>query len=644
MHWWQLVWSITCCVVVIFLPGLSIAAALRLRGLWLAGAGAALGVSVITTSTAIAAAIGAVWSLWVVLGLTAVLALIAALLTRSIPFLRPRHSDAVNSRWSSTLGVALGAFLLTVRLASAIPAPDAFAQVGDNVFHLNAVRSILDSGIASPFGFGGFGDPSAAIDFYPTGWHAISALVVGVSGASIPTATNAVLVVFTCLIWPLGAVLLTRTLFGTQPVLLIAAGALSAGFALYPFYLLPYLGTFPLVAGIALLPIGLAAICACCGIGAGNIRRVAAGTVAAGSVPAIALTHPSVIVMLAVLALPPVIAAALRTARKGHERGRLVLLLGALAVAAVLAMIVFVRPHIEQPAAWRSTIPQAIGEVLTQSYASSILPLVTAAFTTIGIVLSIKRGRAGDGVAVGMWAIVGFLYISAAGDNEFLRIVMSGPWYSDATRIAAFAPAVIIPLAAVGVQSAWIWIAQLLRTSGLHRFDLVTRSLALLILCTLLVQSPGVRRTDSWMNAVYTPTDNPIQALLAVSPDDRAVLSQIEQIVPRDEVIAGSPRDGSSLAYALTGRPVLVGHLLAPISPEKRAFLDGFASATTGDAACEAARDLEVKWVLEFHKENPSPILRPQPGLENLDDSPNVELAFRSGSSSLYKVVGCGVG
>ena len=120
------------------------------------------------------------------------------------------------------------------------------------------------------------------------------------------------------------------------------------------------------------------------------------------------------------------------------------------------------------------------------------------------------------------------------------------------------------------------------------------------------------------------------------------MFDRLGEVVPKDELIANNSWDGSGFAYALTGRRVLNPHQLSTLTPQAEAFLNGFAGARPNSPSCRAADTLDLKWVLDFAA--PAGLgygAQQFDGLQNLDNSENVELVERIGTASLYRIVGC---
>ncbi|MHC3000394.1 hypothetical protein OB08_15115 [Microbacterium sp. HJ5] len=546
------------------------------------------------------------------------------------------------------VAVGLGAILLLVRVGFAMDAPDAFAQAFDNVFHLNAVRWILDTADASPANVARLSAPSGG-SMYPSAWHAIGALVVQVSGVSIPIASNAALIVFGCVAWPAGIVVLSRALFGGSRSLLVSAGALAAAFGPFPLALVAYLGTYPLVLAVSMLPVVLAAT-----VEVGQFRLSSLGPacgwiVVALSVPALLLAHPSVLVAVPVLAFPVAVSVAGRmwTSKESDRRRRLAILGVTVYVAATMALLVYVRPSADSLSEARGTAGQGIGEAITSTVGGQPLSIGAALLVILGVVLALRaplhRGR----VAAGMWVVGAALYAITAGAPEFWRLLLSGPWYTDAMRVGTIVSATCVPVAAYAAASVWRLIGLRVARTSLRQRSWVrpliaaASSLLLVIICN----GPGAWAVAERAHAVFVPVDDALTAVVSLSEDERELLEKVEAIVPDGELIGNNPWDGSALAYALTGRPVLFPHMIAVRGQPGLDFRDGFSSAGSDDPACIATRDLSIRWVLDLASDTGSLPNTPRfEGLEDLASSPNVELEARVGDATLYRIIGCEVG
>jgi hypothetical protein len=143
-------------------------------------------------------------------------------------------------------------------------------------------------------------------------------------------------------------------------------------------------------------------------------------------------------------------------------------------------------------------------------------------------------------------------------------------------------------------------------------------------------------------------TEHRASALFALTPDARlldsdeaALISRIPDHVDEDEAIAGSPWTGTSVAYALTGRHVLMPHIQMEISDTLQTVNDELAEAQPGSDVCDAVAALDVGFVLDFGDKEVHGAHHQFPGLTGLENSDAVRLADQQGHARLYEVVGC---
>lgn len=637
------------CALLLIVPGLVIALALRLRGLWLAVATPALSITAIAAAALVAPMVGLAWSVLVVLAVAAAATVVLWLLTRFVPVLRGRAaSRPVSPAWPIFVAVGAAALLIGLQLVRVISAPDDISQSYDNVFHLNAVRWALDTQSASPLMIGRMTQPTGTLPFYPSAWHGLVALIVQLTGTSIPAAVNAVTFVVACLVWPIGVLLVTRTLGGTRTSLIISAGVLAAAFPTFPLLLLNYGVLYPMFLAYAVLPVALACLIALLHpeqVRGRFLSRWAALLLLAGIVPGMAVAHPGSFVALLAFSLPIVVVAAVRAFRSGGGRRRNWIVGGALGAYALLGIVALqlLRP----PAAaisWQATesLGQAFGEVLTASVYFMPPAIVAGVFALLGIVVAARRRRTSDWIMLGIWVVALILYvIVAASPSQTLRLLVTGPFYNNIPRLAALYPLATIPLAAVG--ASWVWRATALwwRRRRALPSQVVRRIAAAVAVVALAVTTQGwaIREAIYQASGVYAYNDDSWM----LTPDEMEMFDVIRDVVPEGDLIAGNPWTGTGLVYAFTGRPALTPHLLMEQNDLIDKFMNGFAEADSADAACDAARELDVRWVLDFGPQQINNGDVEFPGLVDLTVSDNVELVEQVGDAALYRVVGCDV-
>lgn len=234
--WIDLLLALGTLGLLLFVPGYLIARALGLRGLWAVAVSGPASVTVVVIASIVAPLMGLTWGVLPVALVTALLLLVVVglrmLFWRGLSL---GTADEVLRPWARAATVAAPLVIL-VQVLLMIASPDHISQTFDNIFHLNAVRYILDTGNASPFWVSSLTSAESGVlpTFYPAGWHALSALLVGLSGVSIPVASNALLIGFTTFTWTTGIIALTRELWGSRTVTIVAAAAAATCFPAFP--------------------------------------------------------------------------------------------------------------------------------------------------------------------------------------------------------------------------------------------------------------------------------------------------------------------------------------------------------------------------------------------------------------------------
>lgn len=649
-------------IAIIAVLGLPSAFALRLRGFALVTVAVPAGFAVLAATSILASLVHVPWGVLPPVVLALVLAAILLLLRRW--FSAPRASvNARGSRswrdlWVGLAAAAVGGAVLAMSLFSALKQPDAISQTFDANFHLNAVRYILDGGSASPFSMD-LTSPGSPV-FYPTLWHAFVALVVQISGVSIPVATNAVLFTTACVVWPIGVVALGRAIAGPSVAVLWISGAAAAAFPNFPLFLAGYGVLYPNILALILLPYVLVAGLQLLNLG--PARRAQPLTPATrwllfvGALGAASLAHPSVVHVLLVWGAFPVLFAAIRALRgrpvptaegvsmlprfSREVRGVWAVIgLGVFAAAVVVAWV----GGRTTDNAWqgffgpRSALFQLIGGTPhIQGHAWAV-----SAVVLLGALLA-WRSRSLRW-AIGSAAALALLYVIADGfPTSEWRTLFVGPWYNDPRRLAALVPFGAIPLMVLGGRAIWAWLRPALRRStrafARHPRPAFRFLAVLAIAAFVAIGQSGTFRIQQ----IVTESYDAKQSLL-VSDDELQLLDRLDDEVPEGEVIANNPLNGSALTYALADRAVTFPHSGGIYDPRDYEFVN--ALVPDPQRACTLSHELDISYVIDFGQKfvipDPGPRGIPFKNMQHLDRSPVLTEVDRQGDAALYRISGC---
>jgi hypothetical protein len=639
--WIETVPVILVALAVLIVPGGAVAALLGLRGMWLAAVAAPLSVSLIVVTSLVAPFIGVGWG-WIPVAVLTLIACVAAWLWRRfLP--APRRPLRTSARsWTTAVAVAVPAVVIAFVLVRSIGEPEYISQRFDNYFHLNAVQYVIDTANASPLWVGTMTSP-AGLPFYPSGWHALVSLVVLLCGASVAVATNAVIIVVAAIVWPLSAVLLAGRIVGRSRPAILAAGALSAGFAAFPYLPLHYGTLYPLFLGLAVAPALIAVVVET--LRPGRRIPLLGALLVLLLTPGVSVAHPGAILAVLALTLPFVIAVLVIGMRRASPRG---VLLRAIGLAAYLVVGVVTLQVVRPPASqiyWPviETVPQAIGSVVSSAVYQYPAAPVVALLALVGAYRVIRRGTYLRWAALGMAVIGSVLYvIVAASTSETLRLWLTAPWYNNAPRLASIWVLSVLPLVTIGAVYVARRIMRLLGArsrSALGRAGLAAGAVAAVGL-VVVVQYGAISQAAADIEYTYELREGgPI-----LSPDEFALMQELPELVPDGERIAANPWTGASFAYGVSGVPVLMPHLLMDETPPAHVINTELATRGDSPEVCEALRETGVRYVLDFDADGDfQDNTGDYSGLVDLGDTPYVTLAAQEGDAKLWKIVSCGL-
>lgn len=647
-------------VGVIFLPGLAIGAALRLRGLALWALAPAASIA---TVAALAIGLDAAGIAWSVLSAGLGCLAVAAVAFGAGFAFGPRR-PRTRPRWNGPLaaGLAVGVVLGATRIVLYVGDPGAVSQTNDAVFHLNALRWIAETGSASSF------DLSAVLGsraFYPGGWHAATSLVAMVSGASIPVAVNAVSLVMAAGVWPLAIAWLTRET-SRSTAATAAAAALSPALLAFPMLMLQWGVLYPYLLSVALLPAAVAVVVAAprwIG-GDGPVQGITRSTVhlavlLLGTLAAVALAQPATLLAWAVLSLSFATWWAAPRAARAHGRRRLVLVAALGAVWVVLVGLWIGLTRSTSGSHWPPFQGKVavIADVLLNGQVMLPFAIGASVLMLLGLVVAVLRPDL-RWLATS-WIIVSGLYVVAAAIGQpFLRRWLVGAWYADPYRLAALVPVVVVPLAAIGLTTAIAWLLRMRadaaeraafadRVVGASResgarpawwavavaavVGTVTFAVAPVVMMPKVIerewdaQSRYAQNADSWL-----------------SPDERELLEQLDELVPADARVIGNPSTGTGFGYVFSGRDVFPRTWAHPRTEEWRTIQESLRDAGTDPDVCDALEAYgDPGYVLDFGEGEATPGRFILPGMTGFEGQPGFEPVAEVGDASLWRVTAC---
>lgn len=654
-------------VLVITVPGLLLSWAAGARGWVLAASAGPLSVSVIALTAIFTGVTGMRWSLQTVLLVCFVLAAVIFML-RWLPWGRSGEvkpslaaSDtikfaSVERRSVDRAGLRTGWFavlavftVLYHHTGAIFGDSGNISQTFDNVFHLNAVRYIAETGNASSLLVSGFTSTTGVGGFYPAAWHDVVSLTHQMTGSTIAVAVNASNVAIAALIWPLSCIILAVAIFGQRRLVVASAAALAAGFSSFPYLMLDFGVLYPNLLSIALLPAGIGLLALALRVARGlRPSSVTAWTLMIGTLPGLALAHPSTLMALLAWTYPVVSLACVRMYRRyagavGHWRsGGLALLGVVIYTSALLFAWDRLRPD-ETQAGWQpvQSVAQAFGEALASAPNGRPVPWMILALTLVGIWALLHHRHHFWLLGIFGISCIAYIVVSGFPAGEF-RTWLGGIWYNDPNRLAALLPVAALPVAVMGT----VWLADTARRRAAVMFRWAgarngAGSAAIIVVAfvalTALTQGGSVRAAVASAAGSYAL--NPDSWL--VDSQEMTLLERAAGKIPADNKVVASPWTGASMVYAVSGRKALTPHIFSEFGDDTRTVLHRLNQAGEDPNVCESVRRLKAFYVLDFGTREVHNGSHEYPGLTGLSKDPDFELIDSEGDAKLYKVGIC---
>jgi len=635
---------------VFLVPGLAVGAALGIRGWLLTGLAPALTMGTITVGIQAATLTGVPWSLLFVSGVTAVLAVVLALLTRPWRRKSPDSVSADDSQptWSWWHHVGVAASLITtfaLGLRSTSQATGGFEQVNqtwDAFFHAGAIRLIAEGGNPAPSALGAIAAQASPSFFTPDTYHATAALVLLTTGAQVTTVMN-VLAGLLPLLLGLCIVSLFRATTG-RPAHAVCGALLSVAVIAVPYHMVGYGTLLPYGTTLVMLG-GVSALFATLFDRPRWTLGLALGIALAGLLSA----HPQVAFLVVVIGLLQ-LGWALVRARRLTAALSLTVLVSLITFVAVGAPVLLATVRTAAGAAgidWPAyTNPGgAFGDLLLFNAASPYPQWWLAPLLMLGLLAVMTRDRyPALRPFLASAAIVAGLYVLAGAYDTPLSLAVTSPWWNDRHRLAAAFAVLGIVFAAVGAVAIRDWVSTQVTTIGsLHSqrtARVVPVVLLVLGLTSFFVVSGGAyaAATQAGIAAGYgtSPT---------LSDRERTGLAEVAQIVSSNGGgrVMNDPHDGCGWAYALNGTEVVFPTPLtgpfnwANLGYDRMRLYERFDELDDDPQIENDSELLGVRWAVVctgFIRDWQSRA----PGLDEIDQMRSANLEFSNGAVRLYQI------
>jgi hypothetical protein len=642
---------------VAYVPGLVLLTALSVPpGLVMVGLAPAVSVAVAGVVAVVVAPVGLPFGPVALLGATVLLGVVAVVVRRGRRWAGRQPDGSV---LVGTAMVAIGAGFACRPWMAGIGSLATRPQEHDMIMHVLQTAYITRTGRGAPWELAPVdlltGSPTW---FYPSGVHLLAAATAGLTGGAVVPALNAQTVVLLGVAACTGAAALCSVAArqlglgrGSATPAGGVAALVMAGLYRPGFHLMHDGGILANAVSLSLVP-GVVA-----GVLAVSRLPLPAGAGVGAGVAGAVWCHPTAAVSVAVTT--GAWWAGMLAARRGRaELRRSVRGLAVAAGVAAVLLIPAVAPGLGQSARTATWPPdtgpvpfyRALGETLGFPYSgwidheqsrSQIWVLLLVVAGT-GAVVALRRGlgpvaafAAWSAVVMGAWLSPGTGFDALV--TRFYYNAMLRTW----SHVYLLAPV----LAGLGVVLTANRVAVLARRAPLRPAWTALGLVSVVFAGYAAVPAVGYARIAE----ISVATRYRAPEFVRIGPDDDAAIDWLAARIRPGERVFNSPNDGSTYLYVERGIPVVDIYPLGLTGvPYTYRLLQSFNTYPTDAAVRRQLADLGVHWVYVDTDDPPigtagSPEnwagpdgFRMPPGLRDLDGLPGLQVAFRSGSVTVY--------
>jgi hypothetical protein len=576
------------------------------------------------------------------------------------------------------VGLAVAAVGLAVAFLPVAGRPSSFPQQPDTVFHLSTVQWMLDRHDISVLHAAGYlyGSPR----FYPAGFHDVVVSVLqlcgaaGIGGATPVVGSTMVALATASIVWPLGCLLLARTVLGPGIAVMLATGVTATAFSAFPLWLMGYGVLWPNLLGYALMPAALSCLVvavrlpqlcstqsavdpSASGLSGGKRfewSKEAAWVLLVVGLPGIALAHPNALISVAVLGLLVVLdgvltrAWAWRRTRPRHAVGLLAAaLVGTAAAAGGYALVTqrMTAMRASNPPGPEMSLRTAVEQAVLGSPRGAPPLYVLGAIVLIGALVLLVRGHGRRWVVAALLLAAGLYVVVAGVDSETTRW-FTWPWYNNPPRLAALLvlPGVLCAAAALALPATALrwWSGRRSAgsaTSGPRWMAGVATALAVLVPAGFVVASRGY--VDQHRDMIDRYWDAPASRSWASNAELAALRELATRIGPRD-VTAANPWNGGTYLYLVSGRELLIPTEKVRGVEDRSLLADRLDDVGTDAAVCAAVERHRVRFVITGGRAAGGGGASEQyPGIDAVPTSDAFARVVTAGPYTLWRLTSC---
>lgn len=478
---------------------------------------------------------------------------------------------------SACLYLLVGLIVTTLIFVKNLDGVSSFVPLFDNASALSRVEVFRTTSMYGPVISSLYSDTSVLFQgatYYPSVFHCFAALIANMTSCSSAEAINVLLFAIIAIVFPLSFRGFLLAVFPDKPRVQLFGSIASMSFGAFPWGLLVFGPLYPNIFSFAFIPAFVSLFYLIFESDSRQKRELADTVSLLGAfLIVLALIHPNGLFAAGVICIPIVIRAASSFAKSlSSKHERVCASVGAVISAVLICFIWFFCYKIPFMRAvvdfdWPAFRSWGDGISTSLSLGFSDLPaqLIVSILSIAGIVLCILKLERAGVFGVSFFLCLGIYIIDVCMSGD-IKHLLSGFWYTDSRRIAAFAVLSLMPFFAYALNSIYERIEQYcLQFRNRRSARIVSLVFCGVISLAVFAPSyslPGIASCQtcfSFVRKSLAALNNLSVDIKLNGADERLMLDSQECTAGKDikEIIGSS--SGVILNNAMDGSPFLYG-------------------------------------------------------------------------------------
>ena len=575
-----------------------------------------------------------------------------------------------NTFRTMSLYVIFGLLFGGIMFVLPLDGPASSVQTYDNVFHFSLANSFLESGSLSSLDTSLYlGEiwkgiaPFSGHSYYPAAWHVLTASTASLSGASIGVSANAVNYAITSVVYPLACWCLIDRIFRDEERVTFFGAIVPCAIGAFPWVLIDNWPLYPNTLSLAILPLLIFSFIEACEDSTLSHRLLFGGVFLVCGVGQF-FSQPNTVFSAAAFLTPYCVYRLSKLAgsrRRNKLPGTLARLLaggGFLLFAVVVWIVCFNLPFFSELVSYRwdpvQTWDACVISILNLSFIGSGSQPVLSLLVVFGLVYSLIRRRY-------LWVSISYLFscflyfIAATLPESVMRHLLTGFWYTDPYRLAAFAGLCAVPVAAMGLFALFSVTRHFFarRADNAAASSVDRRALGISVGVTasfcVLGMFLGINGVDIlFENGTYI---NDADTFGVLDSGEVDFIHDVKAVVPEDAIILNMPYDGSLFSYGLydfnSYYHKISGYGGVSESSNSEVIRLGLCDLSVDQTVRDAVKSVGADYLLLLHRDPAvySGVLidyKPEDwiGINSIeDDTEGFEIVLADGDMRLYRLV-----